>query len=85
VDLDSLRNYCSSLYFSDADAAEDSGRSARLYWTEEVWTCLLGRDRLSKGIGHLPLSLQRVIFCTHTDVALLDTPRLPEIESGTPI
>ncbi|ELR21589.1 uncharacterized protein ACA1_228400 [Acanthamoeba castellanii str. Neff] len=75
-DLSSLRSFCSSLYFTD----ETDGTRPKLFWTQEVWNYLLGEANLAKGISHVPLPLQQVIFCTHSDVALLDTEHMPELE-----
>lgn len=75
-DLSSLRSFCSSLYFTD----ETDGTRPKLFWTQEVWNYLLGEANLAKGISHIPHPLQQVIFCTHSDVALLDTEHMPELE-----
>lgn len=51
--------------------------------SKEVWLHLLGPDNIENGTKHFPFILQRFLFCVHSDISLLDTESMPEIESGT--
>lgn len=78
LDVEHLKNQFMSCRFGSTEQSDSSSPPT----TEGVWNYLLGPTNIKNGVKHIPFDLHRIIFCSHSIVAVLDCGALPEIESG---